>query len=323
MARSSSRLVIYAALGGNALIAASKFAAALFTGSAAMGSEAIHSVVDCGNQLLLLWGLRQAARPADPSHPFGYGLSLYFWTFIVALLIFGIGAGVSVIEGIDKIRHPHPVDAPVVNYVVLALSLVFEGAVWLVALREFRRHKGGRGWIESIRHSKDPLSFIVLFEDTAAMLGLLAALAGVSLSQLLGMPVLDGVASVLIGLILGATGAILAFESQSLLTGEGASREMQDTIRRIVDAEPIVRRVNEVLTMHFGPREVLVALSLDLDDLVPAGAVEAATSRIERRIREAHPEARRIFVEAQDPDAHRRAEASRLADHAADATGSA
>jgi cation diffusion facilitator family transporter len=304
MARSSSKTVIYAALGGNLLVAATKFGAATFTGSAAMLSEAIHSTVDSGNQLLLLLGMRRAARPATTSHPFGHGLQLYFWTFVVAVLIFGVGASVSILEGIDKIRTPHPVESPWVNYVVLCLALLFEGAVWVIALREFRTGKGKRGWLEAIRLSKDPTVFTVLFEDTAAMLGLVVALAGVWLSQTLDMPVLDGVASLVIGLILAGTAAFLAWECQSLLTGEGVAPEVQAGIRAIALAEPAVQRANEVLTMHFGPDDVLVAISLDFDDSVSAADVEQAVSRIERQIKHNHPEVTRVFVEAQDRRAH-------------------
>ena len=308
MAHSSSRFVIFAALGGNVLIAAIKFVAAAMTGSTAMLSEAIHSLVDSGNQLLLLYGMRRAARPPDATHPFGHGLQLYFWTFVVAVLIFGIGAGVSVIEGIDKIRSPHPVDRVWVNYLVLGLSLLFEGASWWVALGEFRRGQGKRSWIEAIRASKDPTLFTVLFEDTAAVLGLLVALLGVFLSERLGMPVLDGVAALVIGAILTVTAAFLAFECQSLLTGEGVAPEVQAGIRDIAATEPGVQRLNELLTMHFGPQEVLVALSLDFDDDSSAGAVELAVSRIERRIRTAYPEVARVFVEAQERQAHRDAQ---------------
>lgn len=308
MARSSSKTVICAALAGNLLVAVTKFTAAGMTGSAAMLSEAIHSTVDTGNQLLLLLGMRRAARPATAAHPFGHGLQLYFWTFVVAVLIFGVGAGVSVLEGIDKIKMPHPIESVWVNYVVLGLALVFEGLVWLVALRAFRKTKAGRGWLEAVRQSKDPTDFTVLFEDTAAILGLLLALAGIWLSQVLEMPVLDGVASLTIGAILAGTAAFLAWECQSLLTGEGAAPEVQAGIRAIAMAEPAVNRSNEVLTMHFGPQDVLVALSLDFDDQRTAAEVEQAVSRIERRIKDAHPEVTRVFVEAQDREAHTQAQ---------------
>lgn len=308
MARSSSKTVIYAALAGNLLVAATKSAAAAYTGSAAMLSEAIHSAVDTGNQLLLLLGIRRAARPATAAHPFGYGLQLYFWTFVVAVLIFGVGAGVSILEGIDKIKTPHPIENAWVNYLVLSLALLFEGAVWLVALHAFRASKGGRGWLEAVRQSKDPTVFTVLFEDTAAMLGLLVALTGIWLSQALDMPMLDGIASLTIGVILAGTAAFLAWECQSLLTGEGASSEVQVGIWAIAMVETAVVRPNEVLTMHFGPQDVLVALSLDFDDQRTAAEVEQAVSRIERRIKAAHPEVTRVFVEAQDREAHTRAQ---------------
>jgi len=304
MARSSSKIVIYAALAGNLLIALTKFIATFMTGSSAMLSEAIHSTVDSGNQLLLLLGMQRAARPANSRHPFGHGLQLYFWTFVVAVLIFGVGAGVSVYEGINKIITPHPIEKPWVNYIVLSLALVFEGAVWIVALRAFRVTKGSLGWIRAVQQSKDPTIFTVLFEDTAAMLGLLVALIGIALSQALNMPVLDGVASLIIGLILAGTAAFLAWECQSLLTGEGASPAVQASIHAIAAAEPNVVRPNEILTMHFGPDDVLVALSLDFVDTGTAADVERTVSRIEQAIKAAHPEVKRVFVEAQDRDAH-------------------
>ena len=315
MAQSSSKLVIYAALGGNLLIAVTKFAAAAVTGSSAMLSEGIHSTVDSGNQLLLLYGLKRAARPASPDHPFGHGLQLYFWAFVVAIMIFGVGAGVSIYEGVDKILRPHPVEHAVVNYIVLGLALVFEGVVWATALREFQKVKGTQGWLQSVRRSKDPALFTVLFEDTAAMLGLIVALVGIAFSQLLDLPLLDGVASVAIGLILGLTAAFLAYECQSLLTGEGVSPEVRASLQRIATAEPGILRPNEILTMHFGPQDVLVALSLDFADGLSAVDVERTVSSIERQIKAAHPEVTRVFVEAQSFEAHRRSAAAAEASH--------
>jgi cation diffusion facilitator family transporter len=307
MAVHTSKTVIYAALLGNALIAATKFAAAWFTGSAAMLSEAIHSAVDTGNQLLLLYGIRRAAQPATTEHPFGHGLQLYFWTFVVAILIFGLGAGLSILEGIDKIQAPHPVEHAYVNYLVLGCGIVFEGAVWLIAFREFRKDEGQWPLLGAVHRSKDPTVFTVLFEDTAALLGLVAALLGIALGQALDLPVLDGVASLVIGLILAVTAAFLAYECQSLLTGEGVDPEVRASICAIATSEPGVVRLNEVLTMHFGPQDVLVALSLDFEDTIPAGQVERAVTNIERRIKARHPEVTRVFVEAQSFDAHRRA----------------
>lgn len=299
MASHTSKTVIYAALAGNTAIAVVKFAAAAVTGSAAMLSEAIHSVVDTGNQLLLLLGLNRAARPADARHPFGYGLQLYFYTFVVAVLIFGVGAVVSFLQGWAKVQNPHPVEHAWINYIVLGLGILFEGGVWVVALRAFNRQRGGRTIMAEVKSSKDPTVFTVLFEDTAALTGLVAALLGVFLSELLHMPVLDGVASLVIAAILAVTAFFLAVESQSLLTGEAASHEVRVGINRIARAEPGVSGLNQARTMHFGPNEVFVALSLDFDDSLPAGEVERIVTRIERKLRDAYPEIGQVFIEAQ------------------------
>lgn len=307
MSSSSSRIVVYAALGGNLAIAASKFGAAAYTGSSAMLSEAVHSLVDSGNQLLMLFGMHQARRPATPEHPFGHGLLLYFWTFVVAVLIFGLGAGVSIVEGIDKIRHPHSVENPIVNYIVLGASILFEGASWALALREFRDQKGSRPFISAVRASKDPTVFTVLFEDSAALIGLLIALLGLLGAEFLQIPMLDGVASLLIGLVLAFTAAFLARESKSLITGESVGPETRASIGEIVRNEPGVQHSNEILTMYFGPHDVLVAISVDFDDSLSAEHVENAVTRIEQKIRERHTDVRRVFVEAQSLDAHRRA----------------
>lgn len=296
---SGAKHVIYAALAGNAAIAVGKFAASIFTGSSAMLSEGIHSVVDTGNQLLLLFGLRRSGKAPDEQHPFGYGLQLYFWAFVVAIIIFGLGGGFSIWEGVHKIRDPHPLESAWVNYVVLGLALVIEGGVWRVAFREFRKTKGRQSWIGAVRTSKDPMVFTVLFEDSAAMLGLLTALIGIYLSEALNMPVLDGVASIIIGLILVVTASFLAYECQGLLTGEGVRAETRDRLRRIAASAPGVERINELLTMHFGPRNVLVALSLDFADALTAAQVEAAVTSIETEMKSAHPEVKRIFIEAQ------------------------
>ena len=300
MAAHGSKLVIYAALTGNALVALSKFAAAWFTGSSAMVSEAIHSLVDTGNQVLLLHGIRQAAKPATPEHPFGFGLRLYFWTFVVAILIFGMGAGVAVVEGISKLLHPHPIASPWVNYIVLGISLIFEAAIWFVAVRSFHAEKGTRSWLQAIRSSKDPTVFTVLFEDSAAMAGLLIAAAGLALGQWLNLPEMDGIASILIGLVLAMTGGFLAYESHSLMAGEGMRPEVRTSIRRLAEAEPGVASVAELLTMHFGPQDALVALSLNFEDAQLASAVEETVSRLERRIKSAHPDVTRVFIEAQE-----------------------
>ncbi|MCB1489251.1 MAG: cation diffusion facilitator family transporter, partial [Bauldia sp.] len=274
MAAHGSKIVIYAALAGNALIAVTKFVAAGLTGSSAMMSEGIHSLVDTGNQGLLLYGIRRAARPADARHPFGYGAELYFWSFVVAILIFAVGAGVSIYEGISKIRDPHPMEDPVINYVVLALALVFEGIAWTIAFRSFDKARGKIGLIAAVRQSKDPTVFTVLFEDTAAMLGLLVAFVGVYLASSLGIVWADGAASIGIGVILAMAAIFLAIETKGLLIGEAAAPEIVETIRNIVLATPTVSGMNELRTLHRGPEDILLALSLDFEDNLTAGKVE-------------------------------------------------
>jgi cation diffusion facilitator family transporter len=254
MAAHSSTHVIYAAFIGNALIAVSKFFAASISGSSAMLSEGIHSVVDCGNQLLLLYGIRRAKKPSDATHPFGYGMELYFWTFVVAILIFALGAGISIYEGIDKVRHPTPVTSLLVSYIVLFLSMIFEGVAWSIAYREFQKSRGDQGLIQAVRNSKDPTVFTVLFEDTAAMLGLIVAFAGIAGSQMINMPALDGYASIAIGIILAIVAVLLAIESKGLLIGEGAHPDIVDHIKLIVQEDVRILQINEVLTMHLGPR---------------------------------------------------------------------
>ena len=293
-----------AALIGNALIAVTKFAAAAYTGSSAMLSEAIHSVVDTGNQVLLLYGMRRAARPADRLHPFGYGMEVYFWSFVVAILIFAVGAGVSIYEGIAKLIEPHPIRSPHVNYIVLGIAFVFEAVAWTVAFKAFRRSKGSRGYIEEIRRSKDPTIFTVLFEDSAAALGLVTAFIGIALGQWLGQPWLDGAASVVIGIILFGTAAVLAYECKGLLIGESASQRVVDGIRELIAAEPAVVHVNELRTMHMGPNDILLAVSLDFDHQINVVALEAAISGLERAIKQRFPEIKRVFIEVQGRAQH-------------------
>ncbi len=293
----SSRKVIWAALVGNLLIAITKFFAAALTGSSAMLSEGIHSVVDTGNQVLLLFGLRQARKPADDLFPFGHGKELYFWSFVVAILIFAVGAGVSIYEGVRHLLHPHPIENPTINYVVLGLAFLFEGAAWILAVKEFSRWKGKRGFISAVHGGKDPSLFIVLFEDSAALLGILVAFLGILLGQLTGNPAWDGLASIAIGLILGGTSAWLAYETKSLLIGESADREVVLGIRRIARSFPEIEHVNEVLTLHMGPEFVLVNLSVDFVDDTPGGEIEDAVSILSWEIKRAFPQVKRIFVE--------------------------
>ncbi|WP_296746815.1 cation diffusion facilitator family transporter [Mesorhizobium sp.] len=296
---SGSKRVIYTALAGNLAIALTKFAAALFTGSSAMLSEGVHSLVDTGNGGLLLYGMHRAARPPDRTHPLGHGRELYFWSFIVALLVFALGAGVSFYEGIIHIMAPEPVANAKINYIVLGLSFLFEGSSWLVALKEFRQQKGRQGWFEAVRRSKDPSVYTVLFEDSAALLGLIVAFAGILASELLGIPELDGVGSIGIAIILGTTAIFLARESKGLLLGEPASPAVQKQVLAIAEQDPAVQRANGILSVHIGPEEIVAGLSIEFEDHLTAPEIEACIERLEARLSEDMPEIARLFVKPQ------------------------
>src|SRR3954471_7458489 len=275
-AGSASQRVIYAALAGNLMIALTKFAAAWWTGSSAMLSEGVHSVVDTSNQLLLLYGIHRASRPPDEDHPLGYGRELYFWSFIVALLIFALGAGVSFYEGIAHISAPIHIQDPLVNYIVLAISFVFEGVTFGIALKEFNKVRGTLGYFEAVTVSKDPPSFLVLFEDSAALIGILIAFAGTFAAQVLAMPVLDGVASIGIGILLTVTAAFLARESKGLLIGEGTRGRTSRSIREIAARQPGVEQVNDLVTVHLAPQQVVASLSLEFADQLTTPQIENA-----------------------------------------------
>ncbi len=294
-----SKKVIFAALIGNALISVTKFIAAAITGSSAMLSEGIHSLVDTGNQILLLYGLKRAAKPADENFPFGHGKEIYFWSFVVAILIFALGGGISIYEGIQHLFHPVELKSPVINYIVLSLAMIFEGVAWFYALREFSRTKGKWGYIEAIRRTKDPSVFVVLFEDSAAMLGLLVAFVGIALTQYTGILYFDGAASIMIGLILLGTAVWLAYETKGLLIGESANRHVVKGIRAILQASPVIEQVNEVLTMHMGPDFILANLSVDFKKSLTTGQIESTISELDRAIKEQYPLIKRIFIEAE------------------------
>jgi cation diffusion facilitator family transporter len=310
----SRRIVVYAALASNVAIAAVKFVAAAMTGSSAMLSEGVHSLVDSVNELLLLHGMRRAGKPPDLSHPLGHGRELYFWSFIVALLVFALGAGVSLYEGIAHLLHPEPIEKPALNYVVLAASFAFEAASWRIALREFRETKGSQGYFDAFRASKDPTTFTVLFEDSAALLGLLIAAAGVAGSHLLHRPSLDGVASIGIAAVLAVASVLLARETKDLLIGEAAHPHLRDSIVRIADADPDVLHANGVLTMQLGPSQVVAALSAEFHDRLNTTQIEACVNRIEAAIRRAHPEVTVLFVKPQTGETWRQRVAERAAE---------
>lgn len=296
---SGSVKVIIAALVGNALISITKFSAAVYTGSSAMLSEGIHSLVDTGNQILLLYGMKQAKKPADNDFPFGYGKEIYFWSFIVAILIFALGGGISIYEGIQHLNHPAPIENPMINYFVLGFAMLFEGGAWYFALREFSRSKGKWGYIEAVQRAKDPSIFVVLFEDSAAMLGLIVAFIGVYLAHSTGFLFFDGMASVIIGLILVATAIWLAYETKGLLIGESANQYIVVGIKEILVKHKHIDHVNEVLTMHMGPDFILANISIDFKDTLTAAELEESISDMDKSIKELFPQIKRIFIEAE------------------------
>jgi cation diffusion facilitator family transporter len=288
---------VVAAVLANVAIAAAKFAAAAVTGSSAMLSEAIHSVVDTGDGLLLWLGLRRSRRPPDDLHPFGHGKELYFWTTVVAILVFAVGGGMSAYEGILHIAHPAPERSRLWSYLVLGVAALLEGTSWSVAAREFARAKGRRSAWRAIRTTKDPLVFTVLLEDSAALVGIAIALAGVTLAHATGRAWLDGAASIAIGALLMSVAAVLAREARGLVIGESASAETVAEVRRVAAADPAVDGVERALTVHFGPEVVVLNLDLRFRRGLRAADVVEAVARIERALRGAHPELKFIFVE--------------------------
>lgn len=304
MEAGGSKSVVLIALGCNLGIAAAKFVAAAWTHSSAMLSEAIHSLVDTANQGLLLFGIARAKRPADDQHPFGYGKEIYFWSFIVAMVLFSLGAGVAIYEGIHKVLNPHPLQNVAWLYAVLAVAMCLEGYSLLKAVREFKaRPEARHGFVEALRRSKDPSLFAIVLEDLAAMLGLTIALAGTLVAHLGGYDRADGVASILIGLVLAAVAAFMSTEIKSLIVGEAASRVVQAGLREIVAGEigagKAIRKINDIRTMHLGPHDVLVTASVDFQDSISARTVEDVTGRLQAVIKSRFPEVRHLFIEVQ------------------------
>lgn len=297
---SSSKKVIYAALVGNGLIAITKFIASTITGSSAMMSEGIHSTVDTGNQLLLLLGLKKAKKPADEHYPFGHGKEIYFWSFVVAIMIFAVGAGISIYEGIHSLMDPHPIENPLVNYIVLGLAMIFEGLAWYFAWKEFNKVRGDRGYYEAVRKEKNPTTFVVLFEDSAAMLGLIVAFIGIAVGQITGVHAFDGIASIIIGIILGFTAAWLAYETKGLLIGESADTKVVEGITNIALEQKTISSVNEVLTMHIGPEYILLNLSVNFEDSLQISNIENDISNLTIQIKQEYPLVKRVFVEAEN-----------------------
>lgn len=314
----SSKKAIYAAIAGNFAIAVTKFLGAAVSGSSAMFSEGIHSLVDTGNGGLLLLGIRRSQRPADDTHPYGYGKTLYFYTLIVAVLIFGLGGGISMYEGILHMLEPGhggpgsttvfgvTISGLMLNTMVLGAAIGFEALAFRTAWQEFSKQRGDQPFFEAIRSSKDPTTFTVLFEDSAAMAGLIVALIGVHLASALHMPVIDGAASVVIGLILFGTASFLVWESKQLLIGEAADPAVRDSIRQIARQVPGVERVGRVMTVHMGPYTLVLNIELDFQDNLTAEKVERAIDTMEQAIRAEHEHVKYIFVEARSLAKRRR-----------------
>jgi cation diffusion facilitator family transporter len=292
---------LWIAFGANLGIAASKFVAAAITGSSAMLTEGVHSVVDSTNQLLLLWGRKASRRPPDQFHPFGYGREIYFWSFVVAVLVFALGAGVSIYEGIIHITEPEPAVSPIIAYGVLLVAFILEGGSTLEAFREFKQSKGNLGWIEAVRQSKDPPGFIVLLENGGAMVGIVAAAVGLAISQFTGDPRYDGAASIVIGLILAIIAFFLAYESKALLIGEAADPEMVRALHALVDGKSGVAAVGEILTVHDAPDQIIAMLSVDFVDNLPAREVERLVCEIECEAGEQFPEIHRLYIRPYSP----------------------
>jgi cation diffusion facilitator family transporter len=291
-----SRKVVYTAIAGNLAIAATKLAAALWSGSSAMLSEAIHSAVDTTNQGLLLLGLRRAERGPSRGHPFGHGMELYFWAFVVALMIFGLGGIVSIYEGVRKLIHPAPMSHVWVNFVVIGAGAIFEGTSLRVAWSELKSRFPDATLLGAVTASKDPSVFATVLEDTAALVGLATAACGIGLSYVLGQPLWDALASIVIGLVLMLAATILSLETLSLLTGESASREVLDKARRVLEADDRVVRVDELLSFHLGPADILLALAIDFRDELNSPAIEDAIHDLTAALSKAIPAIKRVYV---------------------------
>jgi cation diffusion facilitator family transporter len=299
MPENESKKVVIAAIAANCAIAAAKFVAAAITGSSAMIAEGIHSIVDTGDGILIWNGIRRSQRGPDAQHPFGHGQELYFWVVVVAVLVFAVGGGMSAYEGITHLLHPVPIADPLSNYVVLGLAAVFEGGSWIIALRRFQHERRGRGIFETIETSKDPTTYAILLEDSAALIGILVAASGVALSHALDSPVPDGVASLLIALLLMAVAWLLAGAARRLVTGVSADPALVESIRRSAEADPAVARVGRIVTVHFGPDSILANLAVHFHDGLTAEDLPRAIDGVQRRVRETEASVRHVFVDAE------------------------
>jgi len=301
MTSESSKTSIYAAMAANIAIGIAKFVGATISGSSAMLSEGIHSVVDSTNEILLLYGLKQSERLADEEHPLGHGQEIYFWSLVVAVLIFALGGGVSVYEGLNSFQNSEASSSPLVSYIVLGIASIFEGTALWISIKEFNQNypqNDDVGLWRAIRESKDPSAFIVIVEDFAALVGLSLAFLGIFLSEVTHNPIYDGIASIIIGILLTVVAIILVAETKGLLVGESASLEVRKSIKIIVQSDDAVSATDSPVTFHLGPRDIMLALNIEFKDELSADEIEMATRRIESQIRESHPDIKRIFIEA-------------------------
>jgi cation diffusion facilitator family transporter len=298
---SGSKRSIYAAMGANFAIGIAKFVGAAVGGSSAMVSEGIHSMVDSVNEVLLLYGLQQSEKEPDETHPLGHSTEIYFWSLMVAVLIFALGGGISIYEGVKALQHSEGASNPIVSYGVLTVAAIFEGTALFVSIREFNKQRSEEklSFWEDLRRSKDPSSFVVIFEDAAALLGIAVAMLGICLSELTGQSFYDGLASIIIGGILTVVAIVLVAETKGLLTGESALPEVRNSIKEIVLQDEAVSKMESPITLHLGPTDILLALNIEFQDALSSDQIEAAVRRIEAAIRSAHQEVKRIFIEAQ------------------------
>ena len=293
----SPKLPIYMALAANFAIAVTKFIAAAITGSSAMISEGIHSIVDTSNEILLLFGIHKSKKPADEERPFGYGKELYFWAFIVSILIFGVGGGISFYEGVTHLHHPVLIKNPFWNYIVLGIAFVFDGISFITALKQFNTERGSQPFWAAVKKSKDPSTFVVLFEDAADLLGLIVAFMGVYLGHLLNDPMYDAFASLIIGIILTAISVLLARESRSLLMGESAGKKMLGEVIALTEADTTVRKVISTPSMYLAPEEILLLINIDFHEDRTSLEITQAVKRIRSTIQEKFPSIKQIFIQ--------------------------
>lgn len=298
----SSKKSIYSALAANLLIAITKFIASHFSNSASMFAEGIHSLVDTVNQLLLLYGIKRSRKAPDARHPFGYGKELYFWSFIVSIMIFGLGGGISIYQGVIHMLHPEPLGNPTISYIVLLLSIIFEGTSMVIAIKAFNRTRGELSWWTAIIKSKDPSSFLVLFEDIAAVAGLIIVLICIFIGHHYNIPQLDGFASLLVGLLLVGVSAILARESRSLLMGESIAPETQSKITDLVQKHPAVTKVLRLLSTYQSPEEVVLVLIIAFKDNTTIVEINDIIDVIKTNIKQEFPLIRFVIIQPESLD---------------------